>query len=272
MEVINCSAVAEKYERRLAGIFVSNRPTLATILSSSDEWSKKYQTFLEHDCKRLGVSPISLFCRSDGDLLQRVRECNDNPDVQGILVFYPLGGNISLDRYVVANNVSPQKDVEGLNRYHIGGLVQKYDENSIIPATARAVIEVLKYHNFAFQGTGVILNRSDIVGKPLRIALENLGMTVLAAYEQTDKTTLESLIPRADLVVTAVPDASYRLSSGLVKPGSVVIAVNPSNVAEEELQHCKLVTSKSNPIGRVTRKITLLNLYHCIQMSKTRID
>lgn len=265
---IECTAVAARYERVLRGQFGRVRnPTLATLLTSDDDGSVKYQQLLGRDCAALGVRHVPVSCQRDSDLSERIHEFNLSLQVHGMMVFYPLGRDITIDRHVVANSVSPQKDVEGLNRYNLGALTQKYDDEAVIPATARAVVEVLQHHKFDFSGkTGVVLNRSDIVGRPLSIALENLGMTVFAAYDQTDTAAIKAVLPHADLVVTAVPDPSYRLQSDLVKPGSAVIAVTPSNIVEEDLhERCKLLTVRADPIGRVTRKITMLNLLNCIK-------
>jgi len=265
---IECTAVAAHYESFLRKQFEQARnPTLATFLTSDDVGSVKYQQLLGRDCAALGVRHVPVSCQRDSDLSERIHEFNISPQVHGMMVFYPLGPHITIDRHAVANSVSPQKDVEGLNRYNLGALTQKYDDRAVVPATARAVVEVLHHHDFAFSGkTGVVLNRSDIVGKPLSITLENLGMTVFAAYDQTDTDAIKALLPHADLVVTAVPDPTYRLPSELVKPGSAVVAVTPSNIVEEELhERCKLLTVRSDPIGRVTRKSTMLNLLNCIR-------
>jgi len=259
-EFLACSEVAKQYQAKLASAEFSNL-ALVTILTSEDYWSEKYQTLISKDCKRAGIRHTAYKADSDGPLEKRIAECNANPEVQGVLLFYPLGPDITTNRYALANSIDPSKDVEGLNCFNVGRLVQQYNEASIIPATAEAVVSVLKHQHYPFIGTAMILNRSDVVGKPLRIVLEHLGMTVLAAYDETDPEVIDQMLSHSDLVITGVPDPEYRLSSNYVKEGSTVIAVNPTNIDEEALaERCAFITSRKQPIGRVTRKITLANL------------
>lgn len=259
-EILDCNAVVQHYSEKIKQRLTSPK-NLVSILTSDDPWSAKYQHYLEKDTRELGFSYNPQHAKTDEELLGLIKKCNSDNSVDGILLFYPLGKAIQSNGYCFANEIIPEKDVEGLNCYNIGRLIQE-NGNVIAPATAEAVISALQHHDYAFRNKlGLIINRSDVVGKPLRIMLEHLGMTVTAVYEETDKEFIADMISKSDLVVTAVSDERYKLPSEKVKKGSAVIAVNPSNIdASELMEKCSLLTSREKPLGRVTRKVTLNNL------------
>ncbi len=260
VKILDCDAVVQQYNEQ-----IKKRPNsaknLVSILTSEDPWSVKYQHYLEKDSKELGFSYNPQHAKTDEELLELIKKYNTENSVDGILLFYPLGKTIQSNRYCFANEITPKKDVEGLNCYNMGRLLQE-NGKVIAPATAEAVVSVLQHHNYIFNGKlGLIINRSDVVGKPLRIMLEHLGMTVTAVYEETDREFIADMISKSDLVVTAVSDEKYKLPNERVKKGSAVIAVNPSNIDEVRLmEKCSLLTSREKPLGRVTRKVTLNNL------------
>jgi len=263
MPTMNCDLLTQAYnvkiEERLKTI--PTPLTLATILTHDDPGSAEYQHYLSKDCKQFGIHHLAFQCENDTELQEAIMHCNQSLDVNGILVFYPLGQHITLNKYNVANSVLATKDVEGLHKEHIGSLEQSYDVNGIYPSTPKAIIELLTYYNYPFTGTATILNRSDVVGKPLRLMLEGKGMTVLAAYHKTSDEVVRDMLKDSDLIITAVPNNSYKLHSDMIKQGAAVVAVNPNNIDEDELLgKCSLVTSRKSPIGRITRKVLLENL------------
>ena len=270
-QILDCTTVAKDYEERLLKSFSQYpTPTLVTMLTSDDEWSVKYQKFLSADSARVGVLHRPLQPRTEQELIVAMAKAMSHIDVHGVMIFYPLGPAIQLSGYQLANQLSPNKDVEGLHRYHLGALLQDSDPDGIVPCTPRAVVEVLQHAKYEFERKmAVIINRSLVIGKPLRSMLENRGMTVLATFDKTDQRKMEAILPYADLIVTAVPDPGYRLPSQFVRPGSAVIAINPRNIDEEKLREkCSLMTTRKNPIGRLTRKMTLDNLLKCVERYK----
>ncbi|MFH1425544.1 MAG: tetrahydrofolate dehydrogenase/cyclohydrolase catalytic domain-containing protein [archaeon] len=268
-KIIDCNAVSEIYMTRLSKKFSETEEpiTLATILTNEEDInSRMYQGFIGKDCEALGITHLPLSPRTDSELEDKIDECNENPGVKGILLFNPLGRGIKKSPYVHANRISYKKDVEGFSNDRLGLLAQEYSENLIVSPTAKAIVEVLRHHSYKFGGTATIINRSNVVGKPLRMILEDLGMTVFAAYVETDQEVIEANIRASNLIVTSVPDPQYRLPTKDVPKDSIVIGVNPTNIDEEILRNiCDMITSKSNPIGRATRKITLANLLMLVQ-------
>lgn len=121
--------------------------------------------------------------------------------------------------------------------------------------------------------TVTIMNRSDVVGKPLATLLAYEG-AVVYSVDANDVQLFtptgmkgtpfrqEQIIPQSDIVITGVPFRHYRVPTALLKPG--VIAINFSEYANFESN----VTSKASyfvpAVGKVTvtmLKRNLLRLY-----------
>jgi len=198
--VLDCRAVARRFQDWILQEKASlpRRPTLATIYYGprKDDGSLQYRELIHKDAAKLGVDARDFEAKSEADLLGTINRLNGDPDVTGIMVFYPIGGRVADDDLM--DLVSPIKDVEGLHSVNLGYLIkfkQFLDETRhvkcVVPATAKAVVKTLQQFEVPVQRRFVtIVNNSMRVGKPLGLMLENLGATVVKCY---DKTRLEDL-------------------------------------------------------------------------------
>lgn len=245
----------------------------ALMLSSAGEDSRQYRDLVLKDAARVGAAARKVEAADEAGLLEAVRELNGDPSVHGVIVLYPLGLAVPDDR--VMDLVSPRKDIEGLHSLNLGYLIKyrRYlDEAAgvkcVVPATAKAVVKALLRYEVPLEGAFVtIVNNSMRVGKPLGLMLENLGATVVKCYDKTRRADLADCVRRADVVVTAVPDPSFRLDPGWIKPGAAVVDVSyGGNVDARALEgRASLLSSPDNRIGRVTRAMMLVNLIYCSQ-------
>ncbi|MDE2291641.1 MAG: bifunctional 5,10-methylenetetrahydrofolate dehydrogenase/5,10-methenyltetrahydrofolate cyclohydrolase, partial [Elusimicrobia bacterium] len=174
----------------------------------------------------------------------------------------------------VMDLVSPRKDIEGLHSLNLGYLI-KYrrflDEarglKCVVPATAKAVVKALQSRpEVRLEGAFcTIVNNSMRVGKPLGLMLENLGATVVKCYDKTPLDALEACVRRSDVVVTAVPDPSFRLDASWVKPGAAVVDVSfGGNVDVDALMgRAGVTTAADNRVGHLTRAMMFVNLVYC---------
>ncbi|KAG2214901.1 hypothetical protein INT46_007861, partial [Mucor plumbeus] len=247
------------------------QPTLVGFLANDDPAAKKYAEWTARSCKETGVN-FNLI-KVDKDLLEKnIVEANLDKKVNGIMVYYPIFGN-HLDLYL-QNRVSPLKDVEGLGHIAVRNVYQNkrfMDDNnsmkSIIPCTPLAIIKILEYvdqyktnqpyGNRLKDQTITIINRSEIVGRPLAALLANEGATVYSVDQSNVQTFTEldvnknckivdtnlrciDVIPRSDIVITGVPTPNYKVPTKILKPG--VISINFSTFANFEPD----VTSKAS--------------------------
>jgi methylenetetrahydrofolate dehydrogenase (NADP+)/methenyltetrahydrofolate cyclohydrolase len=280
---LDCRGVAARYfawvAREVAGM--RKKPRLSTILYSPKQnpASLQYRDLMLRDAARLGIPVDGHEAEDEESLLALVGRLNADRGATGLMLLYPL--HCALKDEDVMDLVSPGKDVEGLHSTNLGYLI-KYkrfiDEargvKCVVPATAKAVVKVLQaYPEIAIEGAfAVVVNNSMRVGKPLGLMLENLGATVVKCYDKTPRPMLEDLARRADLLITAVPDPSFKLEASWIKPGAVVVDVSyQGNVDAKALEgHAAFMTAPNNRIGAMTRAMTFVNLVYCARNASAR--
>lgn len=280
---LDCRGTAARYFDWVAREVASMRrkPRLATVLfrPKQNPASLQYRDLMLRDAARLGVPVDGHEAEDEESLLALVRRLNADRSTAGLMLFYPL--HCALKDEDVMDLVSPGKDVEGLHSTNLGYLI-KYkrfvDEargiKCVVPATAKAVVKTLQaYPEIPLEGAfAVIVNNSMRVGKPLGLMLENLGATVVKCYDKTPKALLEEQVRRADLLVTAVPDPSFKLDPAWVKPGASVVDVSyQGNVDAKALDgRASFLTAPDNRIGAMTRAMTFVNLVYCARNVPSR--
>ncbi|HVE12747.1 MAG TPA: bifunctional 5,10-methylenetetrahydrofolate dehydrogenase/5,10-methenyltetrahydrofolate cyclohydrolase [Elusimicrobiota bacterium] len=261
---------------------LARTPSLATILcrGADNPGSRQYRDMIQRDAQRLGIRATDVEAAGERDVVARIAELNADPATDGIVVFYPVGGERADSE--IMDLVSPGKDIEGLHSINLGYLI-KYrrflDEargiKCVVPATAKAVVKTLQhYPDIRIEGAFVtIVNNSMRVGKPLGLMLENLGATVVKCYDRTRREDLEACVRRADVVVTAVPDPAFRLEPSWIKAGAAVVDVSyGGNVDSAALEgRAAYASPPDNRVGRMTRAMTLVNLVYCARRSAAGI-
>lgn len=250
------------------------KPRLATFLykPTADAASVQYRDLMLKDAARLGLSAVSFEASDPDEMREKIGQANGDPEIHGITVLYPL--RCPLADEDVMDMVSPHKDAEGLHSINLGYLV-KYKRfldvergiKCIVPATPKAVIRALqRYPNVPIERAFVVIvNNSMRVGKPLGLMLENLGATVVKCYHMTRQEDLEACVRRADILITAVPDPSFRIQPDWIKRGAAVLDISyQGNFDPLALrQKASLITLPDNRLGRVTRAMMFVNLIYC---------
>ena len=281
---LDCRAVSQSFFRWIVEerTRLDGGLCLATVLfrPRRNEGSVRYRDLILKDAERLGVEGRSIEVGGEAELLAMIGELNADPRVNGIMVFYPIGGRVS-DQDLM-DLVSPTKDVEGLHSVNLGYLT-KYkrflDEERgikcVVPATAKAVIKTLQRYELPIERQFVtIVNNSMRVGKPLGLMFENLGATVVECYDKTRVEDLRDCVRRADVVVAAVPDPSFTLDPQWIKPEAAVVDVSyQGNIDTKALApEVAFATAEGNRIGQVTRAMMFVNLIYCAQNLKKDRD
>ena len=280
---LDCRGTAARYfewaKREFAQL--RRKPRLATVLfrPKLNPASLQYRDLILKDAARLGVAVDGHEAEDEETLLALVRKLNADRSTTGLMLFYPL--NCALKDEDVMDLVSPAKDIEGLHSTNLGYLIKFkrfIDEargvKCVVPATAKAVVKTLQaYPEIQVEGAfAVVVNNSMRVGKPLGLMLENLGATVVKCYDKTPKALLEETVRRADILVTAVPDPSFKLDPSWVKPGAAVVDVSyQGNIDAKALDgRAAFLTAPDNRVGAMTRAMTFVNLVYCAKNSTAR--
>ncbi len=204
-------------------------PGLATVLVGEDPASHIYVSNKRKQTEEVGMRSFHHelgAATPQEELLDLIRELNEQETVDGILVQLPLPEQIDPDQIVAA--IDPAKDVDGLNPISAGTLAQ--GRPGLVPCTPQGVIELLDHAEVEIEGAeAVVLGRSILVGRPLASLLLGRNATVTVCHSRTRD--LAAVCSRADILVAAV--GSPRLvTAEMVKPGAAVIDVGTNRTED----------------------------------------
>lgn len=198
------------------------QPHLVVIIVGNDAASMTYVKNKKKACEDVGFKSTVIELpleTTEGELLDRIQELNDDLTVHGILVQLPLPKHI--DEQKVINTISVKKDVDGFHPYQVGALVSGLP--CLKPCTPSGVIELLKAYNIEMIGRhAVIVGRSHIVGKPLIQLLLDENATVTVCHSRTQN--LAEFTKSADILIVAIGRAHF-ITADMVKDGAVVVDV-----------------------------------------------
>lgn len=156
---------------------------------------------------------------TEDELLRRIDEQNKDPQTTGIIVQLPLPEHIN--KNLIAEAISPKKDVDGFNPVNVGRLAIG-SEPYFYPATPQGIIMLLDEYNIELEGkNAVIIGRSNIVGKPMAQMLLRRNVTVTVCHSYTKD--IDNIIKTADIVISAVGKKIVRCK--MVNKNSVIIDV-----------------------------------------------
>jgi methylenetetrahydrofolate dehydrogenase (NADP+)/methenyltetrahydrofolate cyclohydrolase len=209
-------------------------PSLAVVLCSDDPASKIYVQKKQQACAEVGINSFLLNLFEGGiekwlnpmsHLLNTIDDLNNNESVDGILVQLPLPK--SLDPQRVFDRISPLKDVDVFSPLNVGLLLQ--GRPRFIPCTPAGIHELLTRSGIQIVGKKVaIINRSDIVGKPLHALLiqnnEQANATCTLCHDHTPPELLKEICLSSDIIVVAVGIPDF-LKGDMVPEGAAVVDV-----------------------------------------------
>jgi methylenetetrahydrofolate dehydrogenase (NADP+)/methenyltetrahydrofolate cyclohydrolase len=207
-------------------------PCLATILIGDDPASTTYVKNKHKACEEVGI--ITKDHKLDANTTQAqlndiIANLNKDSAVHGILIQLPLPKQ--LDEFVTTSRISPLKDVDGLTPHNTGLLAMK--KAALVACTPSGIMEIFDYHEIDLDGKNIVLiNRSNLVGKPLYHLLLEKNATVMTCHSRTKNLT--ELCQSADVVITAVGNRNkFTLTPEMIKEGAVVIDVAISRFQEK---------------------------------------
>ncbi|RSN60720.1 bifunctional 5,10-methylene-tetrahydrofolate dehydrogenase/5,10-methylene-tetrahydrofolate cyclohydrolase [Amycolatopsis sp. WAC 04182] len=203
-------------------------PTLAVLVPTDDDATAWYVRSIERAAKKVGVDcrVVQLEKPTGEDVTRELDKLSADPSVHGIICQTPLPEGVTLDD--VGAHIDPRKDVDGANPVSLGRLTAGLP--TYAPATAAAVLEILKREQVALSGAQVtVVGRSTIVGKPAALLLLGEHATVTVCHSRTKD--LASVTKTADVLVVAVGRAHF-VGAEHVKPGAVVIDVGTNPTPE----------------------------------------
>ncbi len=206
-------------------------PGLAVVLVGEDPASKVYVASKARVSGEVGIRSIEHklpATTSQDDLLQLVRSLNADPEVNGILVQFPVPDQIS--QQAVIDTIDPVKDVDGLHPLNAGRLASGLD--AMVPCTPYGAFLMLKGVREDLSGLkALVVGRSNLVGKPVAQLLLRENCTVTMAHSRTKDLRAEARA--ADVLVAAIGKPNF-VQGDWVKPGALVIDVGINRIPAPE--------------------------------------
>lgn len=212
-------------------------PHLAAVIVGSDGASLTYVGSKVKACERVGFESTLVkmpSTTSEIELLAKIKELNDNDDIDGFIVQLPLPPQIDTQKVLMA--VDPDKDVDGFHPMNFGKMA--LDMSTFIPATPFGILELLERYNVDTKGKHtVVIGRSHIVGRPMSILMGRKGWpgnsTVTLTHSHTKNIT--QITSQADIIISALGVPNF-LKAEMVKDDAVIIDVGITRVSDESTE------------------------------------
>lgn len=245
------------------------KPKLAAILVGEDPASEIYVNMKRRKCEQVGIDSILIKLDkqiSAEELFTEIDKLNTDETVHGILLQIPLPENLKEIKSKLLEKISPIKDVDGFNPINKGLLFDYAEE--LAPCTPKGIIALLEYNKIMIQGKDVVIvNRSNLVGKPLIFMLLKRNATVTICHTSTKN--LEDHMRRADILVIAVGKPKF-ITKDKIKEGVIIIDVGQNRVQgklygdadfEDVFEKCGAITPTPGGIGPLTVAFLLQNTF-----------
>ena len=273
--IINCKKIAnnmlEGYNNKIQNYKTLGTPGLAFITFGKKEttiYFNKTQSF----CKKLEINVLNYNYDnniSQEEICKIIEELNNNNNINGIILQSPLP--IHLDKNLIYNTIHNNKDIEGLNNYNSGCLINNLNKNTFfIPCTPLACMEILKNEKIDLKGKNVtIIGKSNIVGLPLSILLLQNNATLTVCH--IDTIDLISHSKQADILITGCGQAKM-IKKHWLKENAVVIDIGINIIYDEsykngyyivgdvDFDNVKEIVHKITPVPNGVGLITIMML------------
>ena len=249
-------------------------PHLAAILVGNNGSSETYVANKVKDCEEVGFrSSLIRFADtvSESELLDKIKELNNNSDIDGFIVQLPLPGHISEER--VIESIDPDKDSDGFHPVNLGKMVIGLP--CYLPATPFGIIELIKRYGIETSGKNcVVIGRSNIVGRPVSILMSQKGIDATVSVVHSRSKNISEIVSKADIIIAAIGSPGF-VKAEMVKEGAVVIDVGTTRVKSPDTKSgyklvgdvdfenvapkCSYITPVPGGVGPMTRVSLLQN-------------
>ncbi|MDE7136298.1 MAG: bifunctional methylenetetrahydrofolate dehydrogenase/methenyltetrahydrofolate cyclohydrolase FolD [Muribaculaceae bacterium] len=260
------------------------RPHLAAVLIGHDGGSETYVANKVKACEACGFKSTLIRREDDtteAELLDIVKQLNEDPDVDGFIVQLPLPKHISEQKVIEA--IDYRKDVDGFHPINVGR--QSIGLPCFNSATPAGIIELLKRYSISTKGKKcAVLGRSNIVGKPVAALLMQKGepgdATVTVCHSRTPD--IKEICRESDIIIAALGQPGF-VTADMVKDGATIIDVGTTRVPdstrksgfrlsgdvdfENVAPKCAYITPVPGGVGPMT--ITML-MKNTLQAAKNR--
>ena len=223
--------ILDKIKETVDNLKSSNKrvPGLAVIIVGNNPASKIYVNSKVKACEKVGFYSKAIFLDeniSQAELLENIQALNNDKNIDGILVQLPLPKHLNEDE--ICNAIDTSKDVDGFKAENLGK-VMLGKEDGMVPCTPQGIMYLLdSIKDINLYGmNGVVIGRSNIVGKPISSLLINRGVTTTVCNSRTKN--IEDILRNADIIIAALGKPKF-LKENMVKEGAIIIDVGINRV------------------------------------------
>ena len=270
-------SLKEDLKKRIARLKEEGHmPKLTIIRVGNNEDDLSYERGIRKNCQNLEIEvetlelPVDI---SQADLEKTLTQVNEDEKTHGIMIFRPLPSH--LDEGRIARLIDPEKDIDSMNPENLSRLFLGKD-GGFVPCTPQAVIDLLEFYDFDFEGANVvILGRSLVVGKPLAMLFLEKNSTVTICHSRTKNT--KEITKNADLVVAALGrakmvDDSYFTKDTIVVDVGINVDENGKLCGDVDRESVagkvKALTPVPGGIGSVTSTVLMDHIVRACENAK----
>lgn len=267
-KILNCKEYRDRKEVGIANVILENslKLKLVIIQLGDDPASNSYIGNKLKACERCKIESelIKLDINTtQEELLKIINRLNESENVTGILVQFPLPRHINAK--VINDSIVYTKDVDGFSIINKGKLYS--NEDCLVPCTAQGVIDILKYNDIEISGKRVvIINRSDLVGKPLMHLFIQNNATVTICHSYTKN--LQEISSTADILVVGVGKPNF-ITKDYIKQDAIILDIGISFLDNKIcgdvdffdcIEKCSRITTVPGGVGLLTVTNLLTNV------------
>ena len=254
---------------------LTKKPKLAVLLVGDNPASQIYVRNKQKKAEYIGFESIVIPLPkevTEDNILEHIYILNEDTNINAILVQLPLPDGINQKRIIEA--IDPIKDVDGFTSYNFGRLALGYKPYAY-PCTPKGIIRLLVEYNIELTGKNVlVIGRSNIVGKPVSLMLQQKNATVTMANSYT--VNLKEIAKQADIIISAIGKPKF-ITKDYIKDNAIVVDVGINRTEmglcgdvdfDDIKQNTSFVTPVPGGIGPMTIAMLMENTYELYNLQK----
>ena len=244
---------------------LKRKPSLCILLNKNDSSSVSYANSIIKTASYVG---INAFIKEVNNYEEDIDYINKSDEIDACLITRPLLDNV--DEQKVISLLDSNKDVDAISPANIGKIL--HGDESLTPNTAKAIIEIIEYHNIALSEKKVlVIGRSISVGKPVAMLLLNRNATVTIAHSRTKN--LDDELSKYDIVVVAI-GKPHLIDGDRMKEGAIVIDAGIHYLEDgikgdvKPSDKLSLISKVPGGVGPITSACLMQNVLSCYRRNK----
>ncbi len=256
----------------------SKKPKLAVIIVGDNPASQIYVKNKQKQAEYIGYESLVIPLPKDAteeNILEHIYILNEDTNVTAILVQLPLPEHINKQKILEA--IDPVKDVDGFTSYNFGRLALNYTPYAY-PCTPKGIIRLLDEYKIDLDGKkALVIGRSNIVGKPLALFLQNRNATVTMANSHTQN--LKELSRNAEIIISAVGKPNFITADYIEnKPVIIDVGINRTPTGlygdvdyNNVFEKASYITPVPGGVGPMTIAMLMENTYELFKIQRSLI-